>query len=262
MGRMQRPAGTTRAPGHRSVPRGSGSDRDGRHVAPAPVQRQSSLPFPRLSPALGSSTGTAAASAASHLSPVAPRRGTNAVFTCGERRGTVRASSERPAGSFGRPGPPAGPHLAAAGATLQHLPVLAPAGNWRGATLFPWRAGAEVGGEERGRELHGRGTGHRGHAAGPELPVSRGDGAATTNGVTLALPPRTNWCPGRARDRAPPPAQPRGALPPPRGRRVKTYGRQEGPGRDRDGNGMGRGTGEAKRWDWDENGRGEAVGLG
>lgn len=130
----------------------------------------SSLPLPRLSPALGSSSGTAAASAASHLSPVAPRRGTNAGCTCGERRGKVRAAPERPAGSLGRLGSPAGPHLAASGATLQHLPVLAPAGDRRGAALFLRRADAEVGGEERGRELHGRGTRRRGqHAA--QLPV-------------------------------------------------------------------------------------------
>lgn len=142
---------------------------------PPSPRAASSLLLPRLSPALGSSTGTAAASAASHLSPVAPRRGTNAGCTCGERRRRVRAAHERPARSLGPPGPPAGAHLAAAGATLQHLPVLAPAGGRCGAALFPRRAGAEVGGEERGRELHGRGTGHRRqHAARPPLPPPAG----------------------------------------------------------------------------------------
>lgn len=223
-------------------------------MSPQP-RAASSLPLPRLSPALGSSSGTAAASAASHLSPVTPRRGTNAGCTCEERRRKVRAAPERPAGSLGRPGSSAGPYLAASGATLQHLPVLAPAGDRRGATLFLRRADAEVGREERGRELHGRGTGHGGstrpgtpwgwrrhrewrHRRAAAAAHQSAPGSSAGQSAAGSIATRGATAPWRLEDK-----------------NVRLGG---GPGRDWDGNGNGRG----KRWDRDGNGTGTETGGG
>lgn len=116
------------------------------------------------------------------------------------RRGGARTPC-RPAGRGGgrwertlpaparSPGARAGPaaprpHLAAAGGGLQHLPVLAPAGGRTGARLLPGRAGAEVRGEENGRELHGA---RLGRGAGPGLGVP-GPGATARPPAALPAP--------------------------------------------------------------------------
>lgn len=107
-----------------------------------------------------------------------------------------------------RPDPP-GPHLAAPGTSLQHLPALAPTGGRSGAPHLPERAGAEVGGEESVRELHAAGTGLG--ALGPGVTgvlvpralagrCPRGNGPATGSGAVKA--PRTNQRPGTERDQS------------------------------------------------------------